>query len=809
MKRTLLALGCVALVLSGMVSANSPATAPTPKRGVAKAGAPALVWNAEISRALLDKYCVICHNARVKTGGFVLEGMPLDNLSANAETWEKVIRKLRAGLMPPAAARHPERREADAFVSWLETSIDTAAAKSPDPGTAVVHRLNRREYRNAIRDLFGLDVDVAEMLPADSIGYGFDNIGDVLSSSPALMERYLISAQKISTSALDIPDRHVAYNTYKFSGIVPQEGGLNDDLPAGARGVSIRHEFPADGEYEIKIDMPGGFRRATGIGGVVSQTTLDFRMDGDRVKLFTVKQEPADRSRRVVGDVVDDPGYTLRLPVKKGIRVISLVFPEYAWMTEGIGPSRLPRSRGAQGQTSEATGRVDPRIESLSINGPFNAEAPQERGISWHRIMVCQPRTEAEEPACAKRIFTALARRAYRRQVSADDVEPFVAAVHTGRAQGGFEAGVRLGIEKLLVDPEFLFRVEQSPAAGRTARVSEIDLASRLSFFLWSSVPDEELLNLAERGVLSAPAVIEQQVRRMLRDEKADSLTRGFFGQWLGYTRVTQMTPDRQIYPWFDGYLAEAFAKETDLFLRAQIQEDRSAIELISARYTYANERLAEHYGLKNVAGSNFRRVELPDDRRSGILGQGSMLTTTSYATRTSPVRRGKWVLETLLGTPPPPPPMNVPALDQSAPTDGKPIPVREQMERHRKNPVCATCHTMIDPLGFALENFDGIGQWRDKEHGVAVDASGNFPDGSKFDGPAAFRGILMQQRESYVTTVTERLLTYALGRGVEYKDMPVVRKIVHDAAGQDYRWSSLVLGIVKSVPFQVKRGES
>ena len=804
----------VAMVgLTGMLCVQHGGLAlPVEAQAQPPAGTAVGVWNAAAARALLDNYCVTCHNVRSKTAGLTFDTLDLENLGAHVETWEKVIKKLRVRLMPPVGVRRPEQAATAALVSWLETSIDAQAATAPDPGRPVVQRLNRREYGNAIRDVLGLDIDVTELLPADNTGYGgFDNIGSVLSSSPGLLERYIIAAQKVSTRALGVADLDPSYGTYGFSKFDPQISRPNNDFPAGTRGVSVRHEFSADGEYDFTIEMDGRGSRISGIDEIVKTSTLDLRLDGQRARLFVLGgQDGADDGRqRLVGEVVDENILTVRLPVTQGTRIVSMVMPESVWMTEGVGPSRMPAGKGGR-QTSEFSGKAETLVTSLRIEGPFAAVPSGERGVAWQRIMVCQPRAESEEIGCARKILSTLARRAYRRPVTDTDVEPLIGFFRIGRARGGFEAGILRALEALLVDPAFLFRIEQTPAdAGRAYRVSDLDVASRLSFFLWSSVPDDELLDLAERGRLQEPGVLPSQVQRMLRDERASVLTRSFFGQWLGYNGITSAAPDRQVFPEFESSLRAAFQQETDLFFRAQIQEDRGVLELLTANYTYANERLAEHYGLPHVNGSHFRRVTLPDNRRVGILGHGSVLTTTSYATRTSPVLRGKWVLETLLGASPPPPPANVPAFEESAPADGQPATVRQQMERHRQNPVCASCHAMLDPLGFALENFSGVGRWRDKEHGVAIDASGSFPDGSKFDGPATFRGILLQQRETFLTTVTEKLLAYALGRGVGYRDMPAVRSIVREAAAEDYRWSAVILGIVESVPFQMKRGES
>ena len=536
-------------------------------------------WNAAAVRALLDEYCVTCHNARTKTAGLTLDTLDLEHLGADVETWENVIRKLRVRLMPPAGVRRPEQAATAAMVSWLETSIDAHAATAPDPGRPVVQRLNRREYGNAVRDVLGLDIDVTELLPADNTGYGgFDNIGSVLSSSPGLLERYIIAAQRVSTRALGASDLSPAYATYGFPGADPQSSRPSNEFPAGSRGVSVRHEFPADGEYEIKIEMAGRGSRITGIDEIVTTSTVDLRLDGERMQLFVLGGQESqsgdeERRRRLVGEVVDENIIALRRPVRKGTRVVSIVFPETVWMTEGIGPSRMPAGRGRRG-TSQIDGKVETHVLSLRIDGPFAALPSGERGAAWQRIMVCQPRAEGEEIGCARSILSTLARRAYRRPVTDDDVEPLISFFRSGRTRGGFEAGIQRALEALLVDPEFLFRVEQTPAnAGRVYRISDLDLASRLSFFLWSTVPDDELLDLAERGRLGESGVLESQVQRMLRDERATDLTHNFFGQWLGYDGIASVAPDRETFPDFESSLRAAFQQETDLFLLAQIQE--------------------------------------------------------------------------------------------------------------------------------------------------------------------------------------------------------------------------------------------
>jgi mono/diheme cytochrome c family protein len=766
------------------------------------------------ARALVDQYCVTCHNQRTKTGGLALDGLDVSRPSASADTWERAIRKLQARMMPPAGAPRPDHATLDGLVHWLETEIDRDAARSPNPGRPTAHRLNRLEYGNAIRDILRLDVEVADLLPADNAGYGFDNIADVLSSSPGLLERYMIAAQKISRQLVGKPDLRPSNETYRFPIYDPQEARPSDEFPAGGRGVSARHMFPADGQYRFEIRMHGAGTNIRGIDAITPVSTIDLRVDHERVQLLTIKRADKEITnvaggKQNIGEVVDSNVFTLAAPIKAGLHTVSVILPESVWMTEGEGPSRLPPGSSAystNGSGRRGDIRVQTAVDHLRIEGPFDAQPEQGRSAAWRQLMKCTPRDRAEETACARTILLNVTRRAYRRPVTDKDVQPLLGFFRAGRDEGDFETGIQRALEAVLVDPEFLFRVEQAPsAAGRVYRIPDLDLASRLSFFLWSSVPDDELLNIAAQGRLRQPGVLRRQVVRMLKDDRADALLSNFFGQWLGIRAIGTVTPDRQAFPEFASDLRAAFQEETRLFLRAQVHEDRSVLDLLTANYSYLNERLARFYGVPNVLGSHFRRVTFQDTRRAGLLGQGSILTTTSYANRTSPVLRGKWVLEALLGTPPPPPPPNVPPFDASAPKDGERLSVRQQMERHRRNPACSSCHSMLDPLGFAFENFDGIGQWRDREHGVAVDASGIFPDGTKFGGPAEFRNILMQRRDAFLRTVTEKLLTYALGRGVEPYDMPAVRGITRAAAQSDYRWSSLIEAIVESLPFQMK----
>ena len=776
-------------------------------------------------RAFLDRYCIRCHNQRLKTAGLMLDSADLAEVGAGAEVWERVVRKLRAGTMPPANLPQPENAMRDGFVTWLEAGLDRAAAAAPNPGRTSIHRLNRFEYTNAIRDLLGLEIDGKALLPADESAHGFDNMANVLTVSPGLLERYVLVAKKVSSLVFGDPSSLTGM-TYTVPIVLSQEDRMSDDLPFGTRGgVSIRHYFPLDGEYLVKARL---HRVAAGTGGEIrgldQDDQVDFWLDGVRVKSFTFTDQKFKRgcftlscgSSLIAGTVEDDErdaGLQVRIPVSAGPHMIGVTFaPERNWHTESVGPTRLPLSSytyHSATKTSVAYGRVDSGVESLEIALPSNATVPQD-SPSRRRIFVCHPASRSEEESCARTILSGLARRAYRRPVADADVQTLLNFFQAGRGDGGFETGIRRGLERILVGPEFLFRVERTPSTvtpGAVYRISDIELASRLSFFLWSSLPDDRLLDLAARGELQDAVVLEQEVRRMLADPRSAAFISSFFGQWLRWRNLEGAAPDVTAFPEFDENLRAAFERETELFLESQLHEDHSVLDLLRADYTFINERLADHYGIPYIKGRHFRRVKFSSDQRAGLLGHGSILTTTSYAHRTSPVVRGKWVLENLLGTPPPVPPANVPPFPEGDATS-QPTSVRDRMEQHRANPVCAACHAQLDPLGFAFENFDGIGGWRATDAGTSIDASGALTDGTPFDGSVELGQVLLQGGV-FVSTLTEKLLTYALGRGVEYYDMPVVRTIVRDAASTDYRWSSLILGIVNSAPFQMRKAES
>ena len=749
----------------------------------------------------------------------MLDKLDVEKVNEDAQVWEKVIRKLRTGAMPPAGMPRPDKAAYDSLASYLETALDSAAAAKPNPGPPVaVHRLNRAEYTNAIRDLLALEIDGESLLPADESGSGFDNSADVLSVSPMLMERYLIAARQISRLALGDPTIRPLVTTYQVPTSSLQDERASEDLPFGSRGgIAIRHNFPVDGEYVLKIRLQKtrGIEGAR-IMGLGEPHQLDVRLDGERVKLFTVVGERDLRPEQV------EAGLEVRFPAKAGTRLVGVAFLDESLAPEGMLRPPLVKMQ-IDGWGAKSDSKREPGVESVSIGGPYDAKEAGETPAR-RTIFVCHPSGVKDEELCAKQILSKLSRRAYRRPVTDADVERLLGFYKAGRDPqkngGGFEAGIGMALQEMLVSPDFLFRIELDPpkvARGAAYRISDLELASRLSFFLWSSIPDDQLLDLAARGKLRDREVLQQQVRRMLADSRSKALVDNFFGQWLGLRSMRSQLPDEDAFPDFDEDLREAFQREMELFLASMLREDHSVVDLLSANYTFVNDRLARQYGIPNIYGSRFRRVTLADENRWGLLGKGSILTVTSSTNRTSPVLRGKWVLENILGTPPPPPPPNVPAFPENSDTDAKHLTVRQKMEAHRANPACAICHSRMDPLGFALENFDAIGSWRDTERipiwsrpeipivSDPIDASGILPDGTKFQGPAELRKILLSHPEQFAAVVTEKLLTYALGRGAEYYDEPAIREILRDAAANNYRWSSLILGIVNSEPFQMK----
>jgi len=754
-------------------------------------------------RALLDQYCVTCHSEELRTAGLVLSNLDVEKVGEGAPVWEKVLRKLNSRAMPPAGMPRPDESGYDSFVAYLETELDGSAAANPNPGRPVLRRLNRAEYTNAIGDLLALDIDGVSLLPPDDSGYGFDNIGDVLSVSPMLVSRYLSAARKISQRAIGDPSLRPDVHTYEISKFLVQEDRTSEDLPLGSRGVAVRHFFPVDGEYAIEVRLMRNYTDI--ILGLMEKHQVDFLLDGKRIAEFELGGEGTDLSVNanvnglIAPDALEaDAALNVRLPVKAGPHAVGVAFLKETWAQE-----QMIRPIWTSRQLQE------PSAGSVTIRGPFEVTGRGDTP-SRERIFVCRPTGNQDEELCAEKILATLARRAYRRPITDKDLATLLGFYQSGRRQGDFEAGIELALQRILVSPEFLFRIERDPedaAPNIPYPISDLELASRLSFFLWSSIPDDSLLELAERGELRTPGVLEKQVRRMLGDRRSQALVSNFAGQWLYLRNVGTASPDLGEFPEFDENLRQAFQQEAELFFESMLREDHSVMDLLDADYTFLNERLARHYQIPNVYGSHFRRVTLKGEERRGLLGKGGILMVTSYANRTSPVLRGKWVLQNILGTPPPPPPDNVPDLVETG-EEGRPLSMRERMEQHRANPTCATCHARMDPLGFALENFDAIGKWRDTEAGMPIDNSGVLPDGTPFHGPAGLRKVLLSRRQDFVLNVTEKLLTYAQGRGVEYYDAPAIRKIMQEAAPSDYRWSSLILGIVKSTPFQMRRSK-
>jgi mono/diheme cytochrome c family protein len=767
-------------------------------QGQATPTAPQAATVAETQRAVINRYCVTCHNERLKTAGLALDKLNLENVPADAAVWEKVIRKLRTNAMPPAGRPRPDAATHASLTAFLESTIDRHAAAQPFPGRMeAIHRLNRAEYQNAIRDLLALDIDVSGMLPADDMSYGFDNIAGVLKITPSLLDRYMATARHISRVAVGSPTVPATAETFRLRADLSQDVSF-DSLPLGTRGgTAIHYQFPLDAEYTIEVEPVAG-------GNDTHQ--LELSIDGERVHLFTIGPRRPGMAAAAAGDQYEpeEDKLQVRVPVKAGPRTVGVTFVRKtsALVETAREPFDTPHAEGGT--------RSQPSVGSVTIAGPFGATGAVSTP-SRARIFSCHPTSRTAEAGCAKQIMTQLARRAYRRPVTDAELKVLLGFYNDGRAKSDFEGGIELAVRRLLVSPEFLYRIEADPAnvaAGTAYKVSDLALASRLSFFLWSSIPDDELLDIAVKGTLSRPAVLEQQVRRMLADPRSDALGKNFAGQWLYLRTMEGALPNVYLFPNFGENLRQDFRRETELFFQSVLRENRSVLDLLTADYTFVNERLARHYGIPNVYGSHFRRVKVTDDNRRGLLGHGSILTVTSLADRTTVVGRGKWILENILGAPPPPPPPDVPPLQEKK-DGGKALTLRERMEQHRANPVCASCHARMDPLGFALENFDATGQWRTREDGVPIDASAVLPDGTKFEGPAGLRGMLLSQPEQIATAVTEKLLIYALGRGIDYYDAPTVRGIVRESARTKYTLQSLILGIAKSTPFQMRTAES
>lgn len=799
------------LVVAGSASTSRPGTPPLAAQAVAAAAS---------SRSFVDTHCAACHNDRSRTAGLSLDGLDPADIGDRAELWETVLQKLRTGQMPPAGRPRPDPAALTAMMSTLATALDRSAAANPNPGRVGLHRLNRTEYANAIRDLLQLDIDTPSLLLPDEADEGFDNVAASLALSPAHLERYLSAARHISQLAVGDSSLGAApgSSTYRVPKLLAQDVRVGEAMPFGSRGgVAVRHYFPLEGEYVFTVRL----RRQVYdyIIGMGQPQHLDVRIDGARVRRFTVGGEakgtpgPMTWNGEIVGDTpwelymhAADAGIEVRTAVAAGARLVTAAFVDSPWEPEGVAqPLQVDFGRGADEQYDGYAA-----VDALSIAGPYRPGGAGDTA-SRRAIFSCRPARAADETACAKSILSTLARRAYRRPVTADEVGTLLAFYETGRRERGFEAGIQSAIERLLVSFNFLFRVEQEPPDARPGsvhRISDLELASRLSFFLWSSVPDEDLLDLAEAGRLADDGVLARQVRRMLADPRATALVDNFGSQWLGVRKAVSWQPNPDIFPEFDENLRQAFLRETSLFLDSQFREDRSVVDLLSADYSFLNERLAEHYGVKGVQGERFRKVTFTDSARGGLLGQGGILMVTSYPDRTAPVLRGFWVLDNLLGMPPPPPPPNIPELEPTG-ADGRALSMREQMETHRRNPACAVCHVRMDPLGFSLEHFDAIGRWRTRANGVVIDAAAVFADGTPIDGGQGLRKFLLTHRENFVHTFVSKLLTYALGRQVGYQDQPAIRAMMRESSAGEYRWSAIILSIVQSAPFQMRKTPS
>ena len=792
MSRCVLWMRCCVAALSVAGASVSVGEAQQPTTGASPSAA-------SPEKTLVNQYCVACHNSTAKTADLALDTISSETVDRHPQVWEKVVRRLRARQMPPAGIPRPDEDTYNAVIASLEASLDSNATVHPNPGrTDTFRRLNRTEYQNAIRDLLALEVDVAALLPGDESSHGFDNVtvGDL---SPTLLDGYISAAEKISRLAVGLPSRSPGGATIRTPPDLTQEEHI-EGLPIGTRGGAVvLYTFPLDAEYDIELRLTR--ERNEHIEGLTEPHEIELLLDRERVELFTIRPPPRGESHDMA-----DRHLKTRIPVKAGPHTLGVAFLKK--------PSALIETERQPYQAHfnfYRHPRIQPALYSISIIGPYAAEGPGDTP-SRRRIFVCRPADPSKEEGCAKQILSTLMRRAYRRSVDDTDLERPLKFYREARAQGspngGFDTGIEMALSAILVSPQFLFRVEQDPegvAPDTAYQLSGLALASRLSFFLWSSIPDDELLEAAVRGELKNPAVLDKQVRRMLADPRSSTLVSNFGSQWLYLRNLASIRPDMRLFPDFDDNLRQAFRRETELFFESIVREDRSVLDLLKSDYTFLNERLAKHYGIPNIYGSRFRRIALsPDSKRGGLLRHGSILTVTSYATRTSPVIRGKWVLENILGIPPPPPLPDVPALDGN--TIAAHLSVRERLAEHRDNPACASCHNLMDPVGFPLENFDAVGRWRTVDGTAPIDASGSLFDGSKFDDISGLEEALLRRPEIFVGTITEKLLTFALGRGVEPYDGPAIREVVRRAKANDFRFSSLILGITASTPFQMRR---
>jgi hypothetical protein len=803
---------CGTVLVAGQTTRTRPAVASAPRPAVAHATTAASALPIDAQNKLVAQYCATCHSEKGHAGELSLASFNAAKVTDHADVGEKMIRKLRAGMMPPPGARRPDAATLSSFVDALETTLDNAAALSPNPGWRPFQRLNRAEYARAVRDLLGFDVDVNAYLPPDTISGGFDNVSDVQSFSPTLMEGYLRAASQISRLAVGDRNATASSATYKIGRTASQMRQV-EGAPMGTRGgISIVHVFPADGDYVVKVSMHN--EPLGGIYGRYSMLTMNITeqievsVNGERAALLDLnpRMSETDQQNGLNGLEIKTPP----IRISAGPQRITAAFIQ---RLDGPVDDLIAPLENTLADVNISFGVTAlPHMRDMTILGPSQVTGVSET-VSRRKIFVCRPTIAKEEETCAAEILKRLTGQAYRGTATADDLQDALSFYEQGRKKGDFESGIRMALQSVLVSPRFLFRMEQMPAAAtKTAgayRISDQDLASRLSFFLWESVPDAELIKAASQGSLRTPAGLERQVKRLLADRRSESLSTRFASQWLRLQDLEQIFPDYLLYPQYDETLARAMTRETQLFFDSLVREDRAVLDLLNADYTFVNERLAKHYGIANITGSAFRRVPLPEHRH-GILGQGSILTLTSVADRTSPVLRGKWVMEVLLGTPPPPPPPNVPALDDSVKADagGKRLTTRERMEEHRKNPTCNSCHRVIDPLGLALENFDVTGAWRIKDNEAPIDSVGDLYDGTKMVGPEGLRQALMKHSDMVLRSFTENLLTYAIGRRVEYADMPTVRAIIRDAAKNDNKMSSFILGVVNSGAFRMAKPE-
>jgi len=782
---------------------------PTPSSTKSTATPAGLAVDAQ--NQLVKQYCAGCHSERGKAGGLTLAAFDAAKIDEHGDVAEKMIRKLRTGMMPPPNARRPEPEVIKAFIDTLEAKIDTAAAANPNPGWRPFQRLNRAEYQHAVRDLVGIDVDVTAFLPPDTISRGFDNVADVQNFSPTLMESYLRAASQISRLAVGDRNASATSVTYKIGRTLSQMRQV-DGAPMGTRGgISVVHNFPADGDYVIKMSMHN--EPLGGIYGRTSMATLDIKeqvevsINGERAALLDLNVRMSETDPKNSLEIKTPP-----IHIAAGPQRVTAAFIQ---RFDGPLDDLLVPLENTLADVNISFGVTAlPHMRDMTVLGPSTVTGVSDT-VSRRMIFTCRPTIAREEETCAAEIVKRLTTQAYRGAATPDDVQDALQFFEQGRKKGDFESGIRMALQSILVSPRFLFRLEQAPAetkvvkAARTYRISDQDLASRLSFFLWGTVPDAELIKAASAGTLRTPAGFEKQVRRMLADRRSEALSTRFAGQWLRLQDLEKIHPDYLLFPQYDDTLAQAMQRETELFFDSLVREDRSVLDLLTADYTFVNERLAKHYNIPNITGNGFRRVQTPEYRR-GIFGHGSILTLTSVADRTSPVQRGKWVMEVLLGSPPPPPPPNVPLLDDiKAAAGGKMLTTRERMEEHRKNPACTSCHRVIDPLGLALENFDATGAWRIKDNEVPVDSVGDLYDGTKMDGPAGLRQAIVKHGDVFLLSFTENLMTYALGRRVEYTDMPAIRAIIRDAAKNNNRMSAFVLGVVNSAAFRMANAET